>query len=434
MGKPDDPTEQKIQSTGRSLLEAMRAQRPRVLQHHRWETEILRWCMADPALRTQVLRFIDVLPALTGPGQIVEHLRQYFPQESTRLPLPLRLGLTAGNILPTRGVVAAATRQTASSMARLFLAGSNFKEAFAALSPLEKEGFLFTIDLLGEATTSQAQADRHRDSTLDLIRGWTLSAPPHVSLKLSSLAFPFDPIDPEGAWAQVRPRLAAILQAAFLKRGFVNIDMEIYHLRDLVLGLTRRILEEDFPKETEVGIVIQAYLKDSFEVTQRLLDWAARRSRPITVRLVRGAYWDSEVILNRQRNWPCPVYTSKPETDASFERLTDLLMKHHSFVRVAIATHNLRSIARAIVKAQEHHAPQDRWEFQVLYGMGEVIQRAVRGLGFPVRIYAPVGEPIPGMAYLVRRMLENTSHSSFIAMSLLAEPTPELLLESPDAG
>jgi RHH-type proline utilization regulon transcriptional repressor/proline dehydrogenase/delta 1-pyrroline-5-carboxylate dehydrogenase len=180
--------------------------------------------------------------------------------------------------------------------------------------------------------------------------------------------------------------------------------------------------------------VIQAYLKDSFQVTQRLLDWVQQRATPITIRLVRGAYWDSEVILSRQRNWPCPVYTSKPETDASFERLTDLLLEHHTQVRVAIATHNLRSIAHAIVKAEELRVPQDHWEFQVLYGMGEVIQRGVRRLGIPVRIYAPVGELIPGMAYLVRRILENTSHSSFIAMSLLEEHPPETFLEPPHAG
>ena len=417
--------DRKIQEVERHLDTAMRDRSHQTAHVRRVETQILRWCLENPSLRTQVLRFIDCLPALKNPREIVRHLREYFPERTMRLPLTLRLSLSASRAGWVTGrAVATATRATAAAVARLFIAGGTLEEAFRTMEQLKREGFETTVDLLGETTTSQAQADRYADGYLELIRRWpsTLSSPPHVSLKLSSLAYPFDPVDPEGAWRQVRPRLSAILRASQSAGGFVNVDMEQHHLRDLVLWLTQRILEEDFPEESRVGLVIQAYLKDSEEVTRRLLGWIKARRVPLTLRLVRGAYWDSEVILSRQRGWPCPVYATKPETDACFERLTDLLLENHSHARVAIATHNLRSLARAMAKAQSLDVPQNRWECQMLYGMGVAVQKAVLSLGVPVRIYAPVGELIPGMSYLVRRILENTSHASFVAMSLMSEP------------
>ncbi len=380
--------------------------------------------MKDEELRIQILRFIDCLPVLKSSRDIVQHLREYFPAGAGRLPLPFRLGLSVSRpSLLTAGAAATLTRHITGRMARLFIAGANLEEAFATLGRLEHQGFLASVDLLGEATTSQGEADQYTQRYLDLLQQWKqrLSCPPHLSLKISSLAFPFDPVDPEGAWRQVRPRLKKILQTTFSKGGFLNVDMEQYHLRDLILWITQRILDEEFPQETAIGVVIQSYLKDSEQVLQRLLRWVSTRGRPITIRLVRGAYWDSEIIWAKQQQWPCPVFTRKAETDASFERLTDQLLENHSKFRVAIATHNLRSIARAIAKAQELKVPQTHWECQVLYGMGETIQRAVREVGIPVRVYTPVGDLLPGMAYLVRRILENTSHASFLATSLMGE-------------
>ncbi|MBI3333785.1 MAG: proline dehydrogenase family protein [Candidatus Omnitrophica bacterium] len=418
----DETQEARTHQIEGELRAAMEEAIPRIQQAHRWEMQILRWCMSDAALRTQILRFIDCLPALESPREVVQHLKEYFPLRSGVLPLPLRLGLAATSPrLITAGAVASATRHTVSTMARLFLAGADLKEAFGRIGQLEGQGFQVSVDLLGEATTSQAEAQRYTQRYLEIIREWRshLSSTPHLSLKLSSLAFPFEPVDPEGAWRQIRPRFSRILQAAFEQGGFVNVDMEQVALRDLTLTLTQRTLDEQFPGESRVGVVIQAYLKDSEEVTRGLIRWVISRKAPVTVRLVRGAYWDSEVIRSRQLGWPCPVYTEKAETDASFDRLTDLLFEHHDHLRIAVATHNLRSIAHAIAKAQELRAPQSHWEAQLLYGMGEAIQWAIHRHRIPVRIYTPVGELIPGMAYLVRRILENSSHNSFLAANLL---------------
>jgi len=413
--------EQEIQEITKQLQASAREYWPEIQRSHRWEFQVLRWCMDDPSLRTQVLRFMDCLPALQEPRQIAQHLQEYFPEASGRLPLPLRVGLAATRSgLVTARAAAAVTRQTATAIARLFLAGATLDDAAGPIRRLEAQGFRITLDLLGEATVSEAEADRVLQAYRDAVQRWSalFSSPIHLSLKLSSLAFPFDPVDPEGAWRRILPRARPLFQAILDRGGFLNIDMEQYQLRDLTLSLTQRLLEECFPAASSVGVVIQAYLKDAEPCTRRLLDWAARRGVPITVRLVRGAYWDSEVLLARQREWPCPVYTEKSETDASYERLIDLLLENHSVVRTAVATHNLRSIARAVAQARRLSVPQERWECQMLFGMSEAMQQAVRQAGIPLRIYTPVGDLIPGMAYLVRRILENTSQYSFLAAGI----------------
>ena len=413
--------EQEIQEIAKKLQASAQHYWPEIQRSHRWEFQVLRWCMDDPGLRTQVLRFMDCLPALHEPRQITRHLQEYFPEASGRVPFPLRVGLAATRSgLVTARAAAAVTRQTATAIARLFLAGADIEEAAGPIRRLEAQGFRITLDLLGEATVSEAEADHYLQAYLDAVRRWSslFSSPIHLSLKLSSLAFPFDPVDPDGAWRRILPRAQPLLQEILDHGGFLNIDMEQFQLREMTLSLTQRLLEEIFPSTSSVGVVVQAYLKDSEACTRRLLDWAARRRGPITVRLVRGAYWDSEVLLSRQREWPCPVYTEKSETDASYERLTDLLLENHSVVRIAVATHNLRSIARAAAQTRRLGVPQERWECQMLFGMSQAMQQAVREAGIPLRIYTPVGDLIPGMAYLVRRILENTSQYSFFAAGL----------------
>lgn len=428
--------EDQIQTVGRQLYKSMKASYSHRVHAHRWESEILRWCLQDETLRTQTLRFIDCLPALQQPSEVVAHLREYFPEHSSQLPLPLRIGLASTRVsLITSRIVSMITQRTAARMAQLFIAGSNLREGFATLRRLESDGFRLSVDLVGEATTSQKAANLYAGSYLELIRRWKnhLLTLPHLSLKLSSLSFPFDPIDPQGAWRQIHMRLKSIMEMAFAHEGFVNIDMEQYYFRDLVLELVRRIMDEEFPLESRVGVVLQAYLKDSEMVARRLIEWTRKRGVPITVRLVRGAYWDSEVITSRQQNWPCPVYTTKRETDASFERLTDLLLENHRYIHVAVGTHNLRSLARAIAKARQLQIPADHWETQVLYGMGEPIQKGMLEMGVSVRVYAPIGESISAMAYLVRRVLENTSQTSFLVRGLLEDRPVEELLQAPEA-
>src|SRR5688500_6445875 len=171
----------------------------------------------------------------------------------------------------------------------------------------------------------------------------------------------------------------------------------------------REVFEEvEFRDWPDVGIAIQAYLKSVGDDLSGLADWARGRGTPVWVRLVKGAYWDFETVVAAQNDWPVPVFDEKPATDANYERQTEFLMRNWRTLRPAIASHNVRSIARALALAEEHKLPPRSFEFQLLYGMADPIKSALVDLGNRVRVYTPYGELLPGMAYLVRRLLENT--------------------------
>jgi RHH-type proline utilization regulon transcriptional repressor/proline dehydrogenase/delta 1-pyrroline-5-carboxylate dehydrogenase len=153
-------------------------------------------------------------------------------------------------------------------------------------------------------------------------------------------------------------------------------------------------------------------LRETQDDFAQLVRWVRSHGRPVSVRLVKGAYWDTEVALARQREWPVPVYLRKSETDANYERLTRTLFENADLVFPAIAGHNLRSLAHAIAAADATGLPRDRWEIQVLYGMAEPLQAALAQRGASLRVYVPTGELVTGIAYLIRRLLENTASSS----------------------
>jgi RHH-type proline utilization regulon transcriptional repressor/proline dehydrogenase/delta 1-pyrroline-5-carboxylate dehydrogenase len=162
-----------------------------------------------------------------------------------------------------------------------------------------------------------------------------------------------------------------------------------------------------------------------------MVDWARERGAPVTVRLVRGAYWDYEVVVAREHGWPVPVFTEKAETDRSYETCARLLLEAYPAIHPAIATHNVRSIAHALVLAHYLELPERAVEFQMLYGMADPLKAAMVGAGQRLRVYAPYGELIPGMAYLVRRLLENVSNESFLRQGFTENRSPEELLRSP---
>jgi RHH-type proline utilization regulon transcriptional repressor/proline dehydrogenase/delta 1-pyrroline-5-carboxylate dehydrogenase len=142
---------------------------------------------------------------------------------------------------------------------------------------------------------------------------------------------------------------------------------------------------------------------------------------------VKGAYWDRETIRAQQHDWPQPVYNDKAATDINFERLTRLLLEHHEYLYAAIGSHNVRSQALACAIAESLNIPQRRVEMQVLYGMGDKLAKALAKRGHRVRVYCPYGELLPGMSYLIRRLLENTANSSFLRQNLENRPIEALI-------
>jgi RHH-type proline utilization regulon transcriptional repressor/proline dehydrogenase/delta 1-pyrroline-5-carboxylate dehydrogenase len=416
-----------------------------------WDDRLMGWTMGEEHLKVQLFRFVDVLPRLRTPADISRHLREYFGEARDHLPGWLGRGV---RWLPERGplgrLLAGGARFSAERLARKFIAGSNVKEALAAVARLRRRSLAFTVDVLGEATITEAEAEQEQAEYLGLLAGLTkeVNAWPandlidrdesgplprvNVSVKLSALYSQFDPIDPEGTSRAVRARLRPILRLARERRAFINLDMEQYAYKDVTLQIFREILGEDeFRDWPDVGIAIQAYLRDTEADLAGLRQWVERRGTPVWIRLVKGAYWDYETILARQMGWPVPVWSHKPETDACYERLTRFLLENHRWLRPAFGSHNIRSLAYALALAHVLGLPPRAYELQMLYGMAEPIKDAFAAMGRRVRVYTPYGQLLPGMAYLVRRLLENTANESFLRASFVEHTPEEQLLMNP---
>ena len=260
-------------------------------------------------------------------------------------------------------VLAGTASWNAQRLARRFIAGSDLAETLKVVAAQRKRSLAFTVDLLGEATINEREAVACQKEYLNLIEGlskevnsWPavplIDAGPsgplprvNVSVKLSSLYSQFDPIDPEGTSRIVRERLRPILSAAQKSGAFVNFDMEQYSFKDLTIRIFCEILDEPaFRSWPDVGIAIQAYLKDCLADLQRLRDWAAARGTSAWVRLVKGAYWDYETVMADQLGWPVPVFHEKPETDANYEACTRFLIENHQHLHPAFGSHNIRSL------------------------------------------------------------------------------------------
>jgi RHH-type proline utilization regulon transcriptional repressor/proline dehydrogenase/delta 1-pyrroline-5-carboxylate dehydrogenase len=238
-----------------------------------------------------------------------------------------------------------------------------------------------------------------------------------------------NPAAPADAIAHLGSKLRPLLRRARQLGAFINFDMESYALKNTTLELFKTIFTEaEFEDWPHAGIVIQAYLGDAGRDLCDLIEWGRARGARFTVRLVKGAYWDYETMKSGQNGSHSPVFLQKPESDANFEALTRVLFENESIVTAAFGSHNVRSIAHAQAVADELGIDRSRFEFQLLYGMAGPIKRALVEMGYRVREYCPIGELLPGMAYLVRRLLENTSNEGFLRAKFAENvPVKELL-------
>ncbi|HXU89137.1 MAG TPA: proline dehydrogenase family protein, partial [Methylomirabilota bacterium] len=423
------PDEARVQAIGHELFERVADDRQAFYSADRWTAALFAWSLANEDAKLQLFRFIDILPALEEDADLVRHLREYFEGRDAPYAALLRTALGVARVgWLGEKVVAVMLRETVRRLARRFVAGSTPAEARRAALLARRAGQAFTLDLLGEACLTDSEADAYEGRYVELLETLGAEAPrwsevpiidraawgrlPRVNLsvKISALHPWLDPADPEGSAGAVKRRLRRILRVAGARRAHVQIDMEDRRLRDVTLKTFMEVAEEpEFRRERNVGVVLQAYLKDTEADADRLIAWARRRGTPVTVRLVKGAYWDYETAHAELEHWPVPVFETKPETDASFERLTRKFLAHADVVDLAVGSHNIRSIAHALAAREAAELPPSQLEFQALYGMAQPLVRALTERGERVRIYMPFGELLPGMAYLVRRLLENTS-------------------------
>ncbi|MEO7426032.1 MAG: proline dehydrogenase family protein [Fibrobacteria bacterium] len=445
-----DPDE--ILKMGKEIWREMQGEVPGIFNKDFWQGRILEWAMKDPSFRVDLFRLVDVLPVLKSRKQVWLHMRDYLMRPGRPLPTVLGAALKAASGGITGVVAVEVIKRNVVNMAENFILGRDAAEAIPLLRKLHGQGIGFTADLLGEATLSNPEADAYLARYRDLILSLAAEVPrwpddpvlgrnhlgpiplANVSLKLSALEGRLDPVNTAGCVARLKEKVLPLFLLAKEKNVFLNVDLENWQLHGIAYDLFEELVSHPYLAGwPHVGIVVQAYLKSAPADLERLLALAKKRATPLTVRLVKGAYWDYEVTMAKQWSLPCPVLTSKAKTDAQYESLSRILLLHHQHLAPAFGSHNLRSLVHALATAEALQVPRSAYEIQMLYGMAEPERKVLRARGHRMRVYSPVGALLPGMAYLVRRLLENTSNSGFLRQSyhegedigaLLASPSP----------
>src|SRR5215472_1252861 len=434
-----------VEQRGTRIFELVDKHPERLFSKAGFYQRLMALSMHDERFKTQLFQFVAVLPSLRGSSEIIQHLEEYFSDDKDGFSPLIGMGIHAARLVPW--ISAPVLRWNVSEMARQFIAGRNGNDVIATLRKRRAQKIGFTVDVLGEAVVSETEADEHAAFYGDLLeklaretREWTdplgknveLFPVVNLSVKISALYSQMSPAAPTDAIAHLGRKLRPLLRRARELGAFINVDMESYALKNTTLELFKTILTEpEFKDWPHAGIVIQAYLRDSEADLRDLIEWSRSRGTRFAVRLVKGAYWDYETTNSGQNGSNPPVFLQKPESDANFEKLARVLFENESVVTAAFGSHNVRSIAHAQAAADELCIDPSRFEFQLLYGMAGPIKRALVEMGYRVREYCPIGELLPGMAYLVRRLLENTSNEGFLRAKFAENVPAEELLRDP---
>jgi RHH-type transcriptional regulator, proline utilization regulon repressor / proline dehydrogenase / delta 1-pyrroline-5-carboxylate dehydrogenase len=438
----------RIEALGRQIFERIDRQRPTPFSRA-WVTgRLMDWSMSDERLKAELFRFIDVLPTLGSSGEVAEHAHEYLTQPGVEMPPPLRAVISGSRYVPW--LTATAARQAVQQMARTFILAETAAEALPKFREMRDLPLAFTADILGETVVSETEARQYLARYMDLIEvlgkeasGWPavpqIDSDAHgaiprvnVSVKISALDPQVTPLDTAGSVDRLAERLFPVLKRASELGVFINFDMEHTQLKDLTLQLFTRLLDHaELRGYPHFGIALQGYLRETEGDFEEFLVWAKGRGTRVTVRLIKGAYWDYETIMAAQKGWPVRVFESKTETDAAYERLARRMLENEAHIRCAFGTHSIRTIAACITHAEELGLSKNDYEFQMLYGMAEPIKRVLIDMGLRVRDYCPLGETLTGMSYLVRRLLENTSNEGFLRAAFAEGADRDQLLEDP---
>ena len=437
--------ETEIQRVGQALADAFPSKRGHPLKAI--DDRAMDAAARDAELRAALFRFVDVVPACRSLDDLAAHLAGFLENVHTQPP-PLRAAMRMSDTKAGRKALGAAGAAGVRHMAHRFIVGEDPAAALPTLERLWREGIAASVDLLGEATVTAAEADRYgarcaealdtlADAYADmeerpLLEADALGALPraNLSVKVSALTPLLRPEAPARGQRDAAPRLRELLRRAARLGAHLHIDMESLDSREAILELVLDLLSQpEFASGPSAGVVLQAYLRDSPQTLDTILDWArsSERRHPLVVRLVKGAYWDHEVVEARQHGWNVPVFERKAACDANFEELTTRLLEAQPLVRVAIASHNLRSVSHAVARNRLLGGRDDDIEYQVLRGLGDDLGHALAANGLRVRAYCPVGDLVAGMAYLVRRLLENTANESFLHDQAAGVPLAQLL-------
>ena len=282
----------RIRVLGQRLLETAAQSSPS--GRHAWLDKLILRAIGEPGFRVQTLRFIDVLPTLRDDAELAGHLKEYFTGLELPWPEVSAWSLRHSDAPWAVHIAAPLVRATLRALSRRFMGGRSLREAPHTIERLRRRGMGYTLDLLGEAVVSEAEAQRYQQACLALLQGLPPGGDadsethrPQISLKLSALYSQLNPLDPEGGVAAIAARLRPILSAARAWKIGVTVDMEQYDFKHIVVQCFMTVLmEPEFRDWPDAGIAMQAYLREARDDLRQLIDWAERRGAPVQVRLV----------------------------------------------------------------------------------------------------------------------------------------------------
>jgi RHH-type transcriptional regulator, proline utilization regulon repressor / proline dehydrogenase / delta 1-pyrroline-5-carboxylate dehydrogenase len=386
----------------------------------------LRVSTFDPKLQTQIFKFVDVLPNLKEKESVVKILSEYLDKSN------FKLGSVVNSFskLPIiSNIFKSTVTASVAFLARIFICGQNTQEAVETINKLKKKNQKYTLDLLGEVVLTQAEADHYYERYQELIHDIDNA---NVSVKLSALVPQINQNNFKEKKEILKERLRHLYHLGKTNNATVNVDSEHHSWHELIFDTVKEVLaEKEFENFNSAGIVIQAYLKESEKDLDDWVQWLKIHKKKITVRLVKGAYWDYEQAHALQKSWDVPVFEDKALTDVNYEKLTEKILNHTDCLRPAFASHNIRSLAYALKLVEEKNISKDDFEIQMLFGMLDDLKDYFSERGYCLRVYLPYGELLPGMSYLVRRLLENTANDSFLKQGFIDGRSQDELLKDP---
>lgn len=323
-------------------------------------------------------------------------------------------------------------------MGKQFVMGQNIEEALERAVEAEKKGYVYSYDMLGEGARTAKDAERYYQSYVDAIHAIGKAAngrgpikSPGISVKLSAIHPRYEFTHKERVFAELVPKLKELaLLAKQYNIGF-TVDAEEADRLDISLDIIEQVFCDKALGQWEgFGLAVQAYQKRAIFVVDWLTQLARREGKKIMVRLVKGAYWDSEIKTTQQDGLAhFPVFTRKATTDVSYKACAIKLMAARDAIYPQFATHNAYTAATILEVANGDH---QGFEFQRLHGMGEsLFDQIVSEEKIQCRVYAPVGQHEDLLAYLVRRLLENGANSSFVNAIVDTDKPVESLLPDP---
>lgn len=448
--------EDEIRKTGMKLYEIAEKSKPSLFKKDYWTGKVMDLSMKNEAFKQEMFRFVDVFPYLSKPESVAKHIQEYFCRPDQDFPKTMRWGLS--KVKPDSMVAKMAAKsigKNIGAMGKQFITGETIDEAAKVmLKGRKKEGVAWTVKILKEAVTSTREEEEFLEKQIELMeryseiskewpalgtgekggRDWGFTPQVNISLMASCLYSQYLPKSCAMDYAidRAKERLRPIYRKALELDAYVLLDMEHLPARKFTLELFKSINEEpEFRDWPHKGIAYQAYMQDAEPLLAELLEWAKRGGHDFGMRLIKGAFWDEEVVLANLYNYPIPVFTNKHHTDASYERCARMVLENHRHIQLKCASHSIRTVAYVIECAKERKVPADRLEFQMLTGMAENLREAWKKHNLRLRLYSPVGEIVPGMAYLVRRLLENTSSESFLRQSFVNGEARDEMLKDP---